>query len=138
MEEAVHQLRAQEAAPSDITAALKEADKLRRRLMKQCLKDYQFDWVEKQREWKILTRGRGIISDGKTDLLDILSRIMPEHGRLRKTMTSNRAFSEEERRQNILDLCALASKNCTVLYRPGEDQITSICPAKGCNVHMSR
>lgn len=78
-----------------------------------------------------------VINDRTTDLLDLLSRVMPEHGRLQKIMTSNRDFREGERRQNILDLCALALKDCTTFYRPGENPVHNSCPASGCKTIMS-
>ena len=72
----------------------------------------------------------------RTDLLDVLSRVMSERGRLARVMISDRVMSEEERKEAIRDLCSLASRDCTVLYRPDEQPIQGLCPVKGCGLSM--
>ena len=72
----------------------------------------------------------------KTDLLEILSLVMPELGRLTRTMISDKVVSKEERRQAIKNLCSLVSQDCTTLYRPGEIPINGVCPVKGCGAKM--
>ena len=85
------------------------------------------------------TRGKVSPDDKKrTDLLDILSRVMPKRGRLARVMISDRVVSEEERKEAIRDLCSLASRDCTVLYRPGEQPLQDLCPVKGCTLSMKR
>lgn len=78
------------------------------------------------------------MDETKTDLLDILSRVMPERGRLATTMISDRVVSEEERKEAIEDLCSLASQDCTTLYRPGEKPVKGLCPVAGCGHTMIR
>ncbi len=76
--------------------------------------------------------------DVKTDLLKILSLVMPELDRLARTMISDQVVSEKERRQAIEDLCSLVSQDCTTLYRPGEKPINDVCPVKGCGAKMMK
>ena len=84
-----------------------------------------------------MTRGKERPDDNeRTDLLKILSLVMPELGRLARTMISNEVVSEKERRQAIEDLCSLVSQDCTVLYRPGEKPVNGVCPVKGCGAEI--
>ena len=86
-----------------------------------------------------MTRGKERPDDDeRTDLLEILSLVMPELGRLARTMISNEVVSEKERRQAIEDLCSLASQDCTVLYRPGEKPVNGVCPAKDCGAEIMK
>lgn len=71
-------------------------------------------------------------NDVKTDLLEILSLVMPELGCLTRTMILDKVVSN----QVIEDLCSLVSHDCTTLYRPGEMPINGVCPVKGCGAEM--
>ncbi|KAL9125013.1 MAG: hypothetical protein Q9217_005728 [Psora testacea] len=97
------------------------------------------EWVQKQRDWKIATRGREQSDDDmKTDIREILTLVVPEHGRLPKTMISDEAISKAKRRQATEDLHFLITLDCTVLYRPGEKPVESFCPAKECGMRATR
>jgi hypothetical protein len=88
---------------------------------------------------KIATRGRETSDDdAKIDLREILSLVVPGYGRLAKTMVSNEAVSEAERRQAIEDLHFLITLDCTVLYRPGEKPVDGCCAVKECGIRMER
>ena len=57
-----------------------------------------------------MTRGKERPEDNeRTDLTEILSQLMPQYGRLAKTMISDVVVSEEERRQAIENLYLFAS-----------------------------
>ena len=86
-----------------------------------------------------MTRGKQKPDDnGEMVQLGILSRIMPERGRLARAMVSENEVSLEERRQVIEDLCTLASRDCTTIYLPEESPIHGVCPTQGCHVEMQR
>lgn len=57
------------------------------------------EWVWERRDWKIMTRGRERPEiDTRTDPLEILPIVMPERGRLAKTMILDYVVSNKERR----------------------------------------
>jgi len=135
----VHRLRTGHGTTSEIKAAQTKARTYRASLTKKRLQQYKLEWVRDRRDWKVKTRGKERSDDNeKTDLVEILSRLMPERGRPARTMISDIVVSEEERRLAIEDLFSLASQDCTTLYRPGEKPIDGVCPGKGCSVEMSR
>lgn len=74
----------------------------------------------------------------KTDLLEIPAQMMPERGRLARTMISDKVVSNEECRQATEDLSSLVSQDCTTLNRPGEKPIEGVGPVTGCGVEMIR
>lgn len=87
----------------------------------------------------MMTRGKGRAEDqSQTDLSDILARVMPERGRLAKTMISDQVVSEKERKDAIKDLCSLASLDYTAVYRPGEEPAQGIYPVRSCSLAMNR
>lgn len=139
LETNVHQLKRRNATASQIKAAESKARGYRASLMKKSLQQYKIEWVRQRRDWKVTTRGKERPNDDEnTDLLEILSRVMPERGRLTRTMISDKVVSEGERRQAIEDLCSLASQDCTILYRPGEKPAEGVCPVEGCAMEMMR
>ena len=69
--------------------------------------------------------------DENTDLLEIMSVVMPEVGRLARAMISDSVASNEQRKQAIEDLCLHVSRDCTTLYRPGENPVNDACPVRG-------
>ncbi len=138
-ESKVHRLKKGNGTASQIKAAESKVRGYRATLTKKSLQQYKLEWVRQRRDWKVTTRGKERPNDDEqTDLLGILSRLMPERGRLTQTMVSDKIVSEEERRQAIEDLCALASQDCTILYRPGEKPVEGVCPVEGCGVEMMR
>ena len=100
---------------------------------------YQNEWVRRKREEKISTRGKVRETEmAKTDLLQSLSLILPERGRLARAMISTDTVSNETRRQNMEDLYSLISRDYAVIYFPGEQPINRICPAKGCDTDVNK
>ena len=135
----VHRLQTENATTSQIKAARNKARAYRVSLTKKSLQKYKIEWVQKRRDWKVTTRGKERPDDDKnTELLEVLSQVMPERGRLTRTMISDKVVSDKERRQAVEDLCSLVSQDCTTLYRPGEKPINGVCPVQGCDVEMTR
>ena len=133
----VTQLKGQNAPPSEIRAAQQRVRNSRIRLARIKLKEYQLVWIQERRDWKVMTRGKERSDDNRrTDLLKILTLIMPELGRLTQTMVSDTVVSEQDRRQAIEDLFTLISRDYTVIYRPGEEPIDGACPVNGCGAKM--
>ena len=86
-----------------------------------------------RREWNVRTRGKEQPDDCvKTDLSEILALIMPEHGRLAKTMISPENVPDSERRHAIQDLYILVARKTDTLYRPNEAPEDGICPVRDC------
>ena len=77
----------------------------RARLQASALQQYQTAWVQEQRDWKILTRGKL-----RPEHLDctgctrVLSQVMPELGRLEATMSANTPLQFDEKLAIIKDL----------------------------------
>jgi len=139
LEDTVRGLQRAKADEDEIRAAQNKARSYRCSLTNKTLKTYQFEWVQKRRDWKIVTRGKQRPDDNEEMVqLGILSRIMPERGRLARAMVSKQEVSLEERRQVIEDLCTLASRDCTTIYLPEESPIHGVCPTQGCHVEMQR
>ena len=139
LENEVYRLRTENASSKEVTAAKNEARAYRARMSKKRQAQHKLEWFQKRRDWKIVTRGREQSDDNaKTDLREILSLVVPEHGRLTKTMVSDEVISEAKRRQAIEDLHFLITLDCTVLYRPGEKPVDGFCPVKECGMKMAR
>lgn len=99
LEREVEQLRSDKAPASEIKATTGRANIYRSGLRKRMLQQYKLEWVRQRRDWKVATRGKEKTDDTQTtDLLDILSSIMPERRRLTKTMVSDEVVSEQDRR----------------------------------------
>lgn len=139
LEAEVHRLKNEYGSPSQIQAAIGKARACRLRLTRKRLQQYKLEWVRERRDWKVMTRGEGRAEDqSQTDLSDILARVMPERGRLAKTMISDQVVSETERKDAIKDLCSLASLDYTTVYRPGEEPAQGMCPVESCSRAMNR
>ena len=138
-ESEVLRLKRERTPASEIKAAESKSRACRARLGRKRLQQYKFEWVRERRDWKVKTGGMERPDDeAKTDLLDILSRVMPERGRLATTMISDRVVSEGGRKEAIEDLRSLASQDCTTLYRPGEQPVEGLCPVANCGQNMIR
>ncbi len=86
LEDAVRSLQPARADEDKIRAAQNKAGSYRSSLTSKTLKAYQFKWVW---VWKIVTRGKQSPGhNGVTVQLGILSRIVPERGRLARAMVS--------------------------------------------------
>lgn len=132
-------LQHENANPSDTKFVKSKAQGLLKKLRRECLKQYEVEWVEQRRRWKVITRGEERPEDDiKKDLWDILCIIMPERGRLARTLISDRVVSADERRQAVQDLYSLASQDCMIIYRPGEKPVDGVCPVKGCGLQISK
>ena len=132
-------LNEENAAPSEIKSAKNKVRSYRTSLIKKSLKQYQVEWVRERRDWKITSRGKEQSKNYvKTDLFNVLSLIMPERGRLAKTMISAETVSDSERKQILEGLYSLISQDCSVLYLPGEKPNNGVCLAKNCNLEMAR
>ncbi|KAI9764363.1 MAG: hypothetical protein M1840_008501 [Geoglossum simile] len=93
--------------------------------------------VQNQRDWKIRTQGKEQAEDFMpTQLVQTLSMIMPERGRLTEMMISDKVISEPERKQAVIDLYLFITRDYTVLYRPGEEPIGGACPVNDCGKKM--
>ena len=77
-------------------------------------------------------------AQSQIDLSDILARIMPERGRLVKTMISDQVVTEKERKDVIKDLYSLASLDYITVYRPGEEPAQGMYPIKSYSLAMNK
>ena len=128
-----HQLETEGASAEDIKGARNEVRSCRHKLERAALWVFQNQWVQDQRDWKIRTRGKEQAEDFEsTELVQILSRIIPEYGRLTKMILSDKVISKQEREQAITDLYSFITRDYTALYRPGEEPIDGVCPAESC------
>lgn len=133
LESEIAQLRRDNACVNDKRLARSKLQTLLKKLKRDQLRQHQHEWVENRRKWHVTTRGKERPDDDtQTDLSDILCVIMPERGRLARTMISNEVVSADERKQAVKDLHSLVSQDCTVIYRPQERPIDDVCPREGC------
>ena len=139
LQDRVRDLKINRAAGEDIAKAAAKLTSRRSRLTNQALRQYKEVWVEERRRWKIHTQRKKSPDDIiKIDLSLVLSRLMPEYGRLARVMMSESEISTEQQEQTIRDLCLLASRDCTVVYLPGEEPVNGRCPVEGCALVMTK
>lgn len=110
-----------------------------RRLRLNALQQYQSEWVQKQRDWKILTRGK-LSSDciEQSTRFQTLCKAMPELGRLAAVMSGNEPLSFDQKIVVAKDLHTHIARNFDVFYRPGEEPCNGLCPVDGCGQVMQR
>jgi hypothetical protein len=100
-------------------------------LKRESLWQYQAWWIQDRRDWKIKTQGKEQVEDVMpTELVQALSVIILERRRLTKMMISDKAVSEQKRKQTIADLYSFITRDYTVLYLPGEEPVNGTCPIK--------
>ncbi|KAL8788271.1 MAG: hypothetical protein Q9213_001791 [Squamulea squamosa] len=135
----ISQLKQESDSSSIVRALQRQSNQYLEKARKHALKEYINEWVDQRRRAKQQNKGSiDPIGSGTTDLEESLELIMPERRRLAITMTSERDVSTEERRNAVQDLYTLATRDCTVLYRPGEEPIGGRCPAKDCGIELER
>ena len=87
LQERVAILERQGTADSTVGDIRRLISNYRRRLRRKALRSFQTQWVRDRRDWKILTDGKERPSDpSHTDLVEQLSLILPERGRLARWM----------------------------------------------------
>lgn len=100
---------------------------------------YQQHWVRERRDWKILTRGKEIAQDrSKTDVVQNLSLLIPERGRLAEKMALDRPLEPAEMWQALQDLHDLCVQDLTVLYLPRSRPIDGAYPIKYYQIQLER
>lgn len=83
LESNVQWLKKGNSSTSQVKAAESKVRGYRASLTQKSLQQYKLKWVQQRRDWKVKTRGKESPNDDEnTNLLEILSRVMPEHGRL--------------------------------------------------------
>ncbi|PYH76431.1 hypothetical protein BO82DRAFT_347115 [Aspergillus uvarum CBS 121591] len=115
----------------------KEHMVLRREIYSKRLQQYQSEWVQSRRDWKILTRGRER-SDQKQQVAEkqVLCKLMPELGRLAAIISSNAPLSFDEKASVVRDLYTQCLRDFTVVYRPGEEPVQGRCPVASCGLWL--
>ena len=122
-----------------ISSAKRRIRLLRSQRQREALQKYQHEWVRARRDRKILSRGKDTTDVcAKTDVVRILSSIVPERGRLAKRMASDETLLPEEKLQALQDLVSLCTRDFEVFYRPEEEPIDGACPIAGCGLKMSK
>ncbi|PYH76412.1 hypothetical protein BO82DRAFT_321834 [Aspergillus uvarum CBS 121591] len=113
----------------------KEHMVLRREIYSKRLQQYQSEWVQSRRDWKILTRGRER-PDQKQQVAEkqVLCKLMPELGRLAAVISSNAPLSFDEKASVVRDLYTQCLRDFAVVYRPKEEPIHGCCPVASCGV----
>jgi hypothetical protein len=134
------ELQAQVQALTDERGAageLKEAKcsvtKYFKTLKRATLRKYQEQWIRDRRDWKILTRGKEQPSSlHQDDRLDALCRIMPERGRLRQIVVSDKPLSSDAMWDAMRDLHSLCTRDLSIIYFPGFEPVEGACPVECC------
>ena len=133
----LQQLKSEGEGDQDISRAKNKVRSYYDSLWRTSRQNYQAWWVQNRRDWKIRTQGKEQAEDfTPTQLVQTLSMIMPERGRLTEMMISDKVISEPERKQAVIDLYSFITRDYTVLYRPGEEPIGGACPVNDCGKKM--
>ena len=74
----------------------------------------------------------------KTDVVCILSSIVPEHSQLAKQMASNKTLSSDKKLQVLQDLVSLCTQDFEVFYHLGEEPINRACPTARYQLKISK
>src|SRR5438046_6044582 len=82
----IKQLEIEGASAKDIEEARYKASNYHKVLKKASLQEYQTWWVQNRRDWKIRTQGEQTEDFTPTELVQALSMIIPERGRLTEMM----------------------------------------------------
>jgi hypothetical protein len=124
---------------STLDEAKKRLFRYRSSLRDKALRAYQEEWVRRQRESKILNRGKQPAMDiSGTDQLQSLCLLIPERGRLATWIASDAPLSPSETWQAIRDLHSLCVPVSTVLYLPGREPVQGACPVARCKLNLTR
>ncbi|KAE8357142.1 hypothetical protein BDV27DRAFT_151554 [Aspergillus caelatus] len=95
---------------------------LKRKIYASMYQQFQSEWVQNQRDWKILTRGRE-----RPDFVEQTAenqaqcKVMPELGHLAAIMSC------------CEDLYTQCLRDFDVVYRPGEEPVEGLCPVASCS-----
>jgi hypothetical protein len=109
----------------------------KRKVYSSAFQRYQTEWVQNQRDWKVLTRGRERPDHAEqTAEKQAQCKLMPELGRLAAVMSSNEFLSFEEKVVVVKDLYTQCLRDFDVVYRPGEEPVEGRCPVKSCGKSM--
>ncbi|RHZ54243.1 uncharacterized protein CDV56_106367 [Aspergillus thermomutatus] len=112
---------------------------LKRGIYSSTLQRYQSEWVQSQRDWKILTRGRERPDHAEqTAEKQAQCKLMPELGRLAAIMSSKEPLSFDEKAVAVKDLYTQCLRDFDVVYRPGEEPLDGRCPVDGCDFESMR
>ena len=122
--------------PDQVAQLGRDLRNLMKRLRNKALEQYKKEWVKDRRDWKILTRGKST-GHCNLDRTHILIILFPERRRIAELMQRDESLNDTETRQANLDLCTLCIRDCTVVYRPGEEPTTNgKCPV--CHQDINR
>ncbi|KAF7134197.1 hypothetical protein CNMCM5793_005925 [Aspergillus hiratsukae] len=106
---------------------------LKRKVYSSAFQRYQTEWVQNQRDWKVLTRGRERPDHAEqTAEKQAQCKLMPELGRLAAVMSSNESLSFDEKVVVVKDLYTQCLRDFDVVYCPGEEPVEGRCPVKSC------
>ena len=98
------------------------------------LQQYQTAWVQEQRDWKILTRGK-LCPGGHLDCtrcIQVLSKVMLELDQLAVMMSANEPLQSDGKLAIIKDLYVHKSQDYDMIYCPGEYPTNGLCPNLKC------
>jgi hypothetical protein len=136
-----HNLRALrlQGAPSAVNEAKKHLSRYRETLERETLRQYQKQWIQERRVWKILSRGKERAKDVcRNDLFQHLCLLRPERGHLARMMASEEPLSLADNWQAIRDMQSLITQDFTVLYLPGHEPVEGACPVPCCRLDLER
>lgn len=125
----IEEFRCSNPASSELKIVRRNLESLRLKLTSESLKTYRNEWIKNRRDWKIETNGKELPDDEeKIQLTQILSRLMPQRGRLAHILVSDQVVSDDQRRLAVEDLLFLITERDNISL-PGEKPIwvSSVC-----------
>ena len=139
LEHEVQRLEQAQANQATLSKAKRRLSRYRSSLKQKAVLAYQEEWVRRQRESKILNRGKLPVTDiGGQDQLQSLCLLIPERRRLATWLASDAPLSSTEMWQAIRDLHSLLVQKSTVLYLPGREPVQGACPVEQCKRNLTR
>ncbi|KAH6617437.1 hypothetical protein F5144DRAFT_586453, partial [Chaetomium tenue] len=115
-------------------AILTEKKNLLKKLRREKLESYRWDWLVQRRKEKVLSRGR--LAQCPERDPHPLNELIPQKGRLAILMADDSAIAFADLQAAMEDVLFLLKEDWTVLYRPGERPRDGCCPE--CNKSLER
>ena len=124
---------------ANLTESKKRLASYLRTLHSKTLREYQEAWIQRRRDWKIETRGKEQAHEpDRTDLVESLCLLFPEHARLAQRLASDELLTAETKWLAMEDLYTLCTRDSPVLYLPHCQPVKGRCPVECCQLELQQ
>ena len=103
------------------------------------LRRHQETWIQRRRDWKIVTRGKEQAHNpNRTDVVERLYLLFPKRARLAQRLVSEELLTAETKWLAMTDLYTFCTRDSSVLYLPGCQPVEGRCPIECCQLELER